>query len=329
MESNFDMKDKLLNLRKANGLTQEELAQKLHISRQSVYKWESGRAQPDVGKLRQICLLFGVSADTLLELPTALQLHDAALASSGQSAQQKQTIRPRQRMRRLWLLSAVIALLLVAGLLVALLPGKEVRQALTLGVVPKEMQTSFSAPVTERELLTLLSNVCVQENGSVAAALSKAAKRATNEQLTREKTAYWLYCAHIWTKLDASADLSIGTHETVDPVTQRDVYQDLNSMSRGLVDQIASSQPWEWHLCTELSQTGALFDRYDGTKAMDDEINCILFGPYYTAVTFCLAQQSFENDKPLMETKNGIFRSKDKITRQEAILAAYRLYGAW
>ena len=45
--------EKLLTLRKANNLTQEQLAEKLEVSRQSVSKWESGQASPELEKDRK------------------------------------------------------------------------------------------------------------------------------------------------------------------------------------------------------------------------------------------------------------------------------------
>lgn len=44
----MDFSEKLLTLRKAKNLTQEELAEKLNVSRQSVSKWESGQAVPEL-----------------------------------------------------------------------------------------------------------------------------------------------------------------------------------------------------------------------------------------------------------------------------------------
>lgn len=54
-------------LRKRNGWSQEELAQRLDISRQSVSKWESGAAIPDLDKIIKLSSLFGVSTDYLLK----------------------------------------------------------------------------------------------------------------------------------------------------------------------------------------------------------------------------------------------------------------------
>ena len=58
--------DKLLGLRKKNGLSQEELAEKLGVSRQSVSKWESNNAYPETDKIVQICNLFDCSMDDLI-----------------------------------------------------------------------------------------------------------------------------------------------------------------------------------------------------------------------------------------------------------------------
>ncbi len=59
--------DKIINLRKKNGWSQEELAEKMNVSRQSVSKWESAQSVPDLGKILQLSSLFGVTTDYLLK----------------------------------------------------------------------------------------------------------------------------------------------------------------------------------------------------------------------------------------------------------------------
>ena len=59
--------DKIIDLRKKNGWSQEELAEKLDVSRQSVSKWESAQSVPDMGRVVQMSELFGVSTDYLLK----------------------------------------------------------------------------------------------------------------------------------------------------------------------------------------------------------------------------------------------------------------------
>ncbi|MBR0451208.1 MAG: helix-turn-helix transcriptional regulator [Oscillospiraceae bacterium] len=58
--------DKIIENRKRNGWSQEELADKLNVSRQSVSKWEGAQAVPDMKKIVQLAELFNVSTDYLL-----------------------------------------------------------------------------------------------------------------------------------------------------------------------------------------------------------------------------------------------------------------------
>lgn len=60
------MGEKILNMRKARGWNQEELAERIGVTRQAVSRWESDSAKPDADKIIAICDLFGVSADYLL-----------------------------------------------------------------------------------------------------------------------------------------------------------------------------------------------------------------------------------------------------------------------
>ena len=60
-------KEKLVILRKARGLTQDDFASAVGVSRQAVYKWESGQSYPEVPKLLEMKLLFTISIDELLD----------------------------------------------------------------------------------------------------------------------------------------------------------------------------------------------------------------------------------------------------------------------
>ncbi len=62
----MNLSENLKKIRKENNLSQEQLAEKLNVSRQSVSKWESGQAYPEMDKVLQICQLFSVSVDDLL-----------------------------------------------------------------------------------------------------------------------------------------------------------------------------------------------------------------------------------------------------------------------
>ena len=72
--------DKIINERKRNGWSQEELAEKLGVSRQSVSKWEGTQSIPDIQKILQMADLFGVSTDYLLK--DELESKDASYSAS-------------------------------------------------------------------------------------------------------------------------------------------------------------------------------------------------------------------------------------------------------
>ncbi len=59
--------EKLVILRKKNSLSQDELASAIRVSRQSVYKWESGKSAPDANNLIALKATFGISIDNLLD----------------------------------------------------------------------------------------------------------------------------------------------------------------------------------------------------------------------------------------------------------------------
>ncbi len=59
--------DKIIDLRKKSGWSQEDLAEKMSVSRQSISKWESAQSVPDMGRIVRLSELFGVSTDYLLK----------------------------------------------------------------------------------------------------------------------------------------------------------------------------------------------------------------------------------------------------------------------
>ncbi len=59
--------EKIFNQRRLKGLSQEELAEKIGVSRQAVSKWETGEALPEITKLKALADIFGVTTDYLLD----------------------------------------------------------------------------------------------------------------------------------------------------------------------------------------------------------------------------------------------------------------------
>lgn len=80
----MEFNEKLKELRKRKGLTQEELAQALYVSRTAVSKWESGRGYPSIDSLKAVAKLFSVTVDDLIS-------GDELLNVAEEDSKQKQT----------------------------------------------------------------------------------------------------------------------------------------------------------------------------------------------------------------------------------------------
>ena len=63
----MDIADRILHLRKARGISQEELAEQVGVSRQAVSKWESAQSTPDIEKIILLSEYFGTTTDYLLK----------------------------------------------------------------------------------------------------------------------------------------------------------------------------------------------------------------------------------------------------------------------
>lgn len=80
----MEFNEKLQELRKQKGLTQEQLGEVLYVSRTAISKWESGRGYPSIESLKQISKFFNVSVDQLLscdELLSAFEQDDYVKAT--------------------------------------------------------------------------------------------------------------------------------------------------------------------------------------------------------------------------------------------------------
>ena len=70
----MEFNEKLQELRKRKGLTQEELAEVLYVSRTAISKWESGRGYPNIESLKAIAKFFSVTVDELLSTDEVLTI---------------------------------------------------------------------------------------------------------------------------------------------------------------------------------------------------------------------------------------------------------------
>lgn len=102
--------EKIMELRKKNGWSQEELAFQMDVSRQSVSKWESGASIPDLERILKLSQLFGVSTDYLLK--EELEDLPAVLIYLGALAEYKENVISEGKAGGV----GVIVLLLIVGL---------------------------------------------------------------------------------------------------------------------------------------------------------------------------------------------------------------------
>ena len=73
----MEFHEKLQELRKQKGLTQEELAERLYVSRTAISKWESGRGYPNIDSLKGVAKFFSVTVDELLSADELLTVAEA------------------------------------------------------------------------------------------------------------------------------------------------------------------------------------------------------------------------------------------------------------
>lgn len=63
------MNDTIAQIRREQGLTQEEMARKLYVTRQAVSRWETGETSPGIDMVKLICVTFGVPLERFFEMP--------------------------------------------------------------------------------------------------------------------------------------------------------------------------------------------------------------------------------------------------------------------
>lgn len=95
----MDFSEKILSLRKSRGLTQEQLAEKLNVSRQSVSKWESGQAIPELETIVALCRVFDITTDYLLK-PS--EMDELSIKTEMLEKQQQLLLIREQRYKRIF-----------------------------------------------------------------------------------------------------------------------------------------------------------------------------------------------------------------------------------
>lgn len=85
----MNLGNSLFHARKKSGLSQEEVAEKLGISRQTVSKWETGETLPDIRQSKRLALLYHLSLDELIDFDLDVQEIEQAIARSDEKRDEK------------------------------------------------------------------------------------------------------------------------------------------------------------------------------------------------------------------------------------------------
>ena len=141
--------EKLIQARKAAGLTQADVAAKLNVSRQAVSRWEGGQSKPSTEKLLALGNLYGVSIDQLLNTGN-VEAPDVETVSALPEVESTELVIPEKRRTRAWLKYAAAALcgaLLMLAVLLMLKPLKDTHNEPTSEVKYDDISgVSFGEP---------------------------------------------------------------------------------------------------------------------------------------------------------------------------------------
>ncbi len=113
---NVTIANKLVNLRKSFGLSQEDLAEKLGISRQAISKWECAESAPDMDNLMALAKLYDISVDELLN--EEVEINPRELIGVKENELSKKNLNP---WIAIGIVVAIIAFILVAA--IVMVPG--------------------------------------------------------------------------------------------------------------------------------------------------------------------------------------------------------------
>jgi len=130
--------DKITKLRKRKGYTQEDLAGIMEVSRQSVFKWESGENTPDLEKIRKLTKVFNVSFDELLD-------DDRELGEVSEVEP-----RPQKRKNTPLVISSIVVSALALGI-TGFFIGRATKKAVVIAPAENETTSVVESSIPEQE----------------------------------------------------------------------------------------------------------------------------------------------------------------------------------
>ncbi len=173
--------EKLIRLRKREGISQEELASYLEVSRQAVSRWEQSTALPDAGNLLKLRQRFGVSVDWLLEDAKGWEAQEGKPAAQTACESARTASQPEKRKNILpWAVPLGISGLglLMLGIFASLFPAVYISGAVATpsgGTAPERVVTGLYGFLLCNRLEWLFWLCVIVAAGSLAAGFWQAA----------------------------------------------------------------------------------------------------------------------------------------------------------
>ena len=142
------LKENLVILRNIHGYSQEEIAEKINISRQAYAKWESGATVPDIEKCSLLAAVYGVTIDSLIKTETADGIGAIPPAPKGKNiwgsdtvSDRGQIVIPKDARDKFGLTGGTRLIVLSDELGIALIPAERFERSMKMAMEFASMQT--------------------------------------------------------------------------------------------------------------------------------------------------------------------------------------------
>ncbi len=163
------LSDSIRNLRKENNMSQDELAERLGVSRQSISLWETGQTQPTIENIIGLAKIFNVSSDVILDN-----------TDNSKSVQEVEPGEEKQKGRALFIIPAIIAAAIIAGIVLLIFLQKGADSVESPDVTENVTQTEVPQVTEENTVQGGENEPTVTEKpngGSVPASVTNPPKK--------------------------------------------------------------------------------------------------------------------------------------------------------
>ena len=164
------LNEKIYNLRKNAGYSQETLAEKTGVSRQSVSKWETGESVPEIDKIVALSKIFSVTTDYLLndDYEEEIKTEENTVSVEIKEIEARKEAVKNKTPKYAWLVGVILAVIGVSILLRALIPVF----AASLFMVKTNAEVIEAQTVVSQDYIGDVSEVIIENDGQAASAVT-------------------------------------------------------------------------------------------------------------------------------------------------------------